>query len=846
MRDIESKANTVQIEKKERQKDFELYKANSLKLKEEIANYSVKVKELKDILAWEEEALFSWEEELAKEDRTRSMLTELTLQDEEKFNDLDMRRQMLEFDYGQQKMTEERDINILQNMETQLGQFGKLFREVTHEQNKLLHQWHDMNNTLKGRSHLVKNCYAVVDKIRTMAREKYFELHEKRKLLLTLQKDNAKHEVDIEKFKASLLKGKNVTELLDKTIAELTGKTNTLQRYILDSSSKVNLQKAQNTELQNSVKALEQKINNLVHSNLELQIKLDTLNVDSLTIEQQTKNTEDIYEMGEKVLIEESKEFDRLQILIYKLRQDLSGLKNKLLVQNQQLNCIRQEKREVEKQIKTLQNEYNEYEDNLFSKELALEVLSEKYTQLVGEALCDELDDKLRDEGIKIEKDISDFKNEIGNYKFQIRILKKDLVELTAIINEGKKELDTLVEQGTNLKLVLTCGKKVVNDVTEEYNGKLIDLNVVKMQASLAKENNQKLQNELCMLEKQRIILDTGMQERNCEIKSQKDEMLMKKKGLLDERSVLKKNIEQVNLRIKQIQKRFEITMDLLGKDDCGERQSVSYFKIKLAQEKHQLQEMGDDLEAKINKTEKEIQAMENTLRVVSLTNENYKTNLETVDLDGPEMQEYYNLEAKCHEVNQQCKANTSDMNNIKVEIKKLQSGIQMYQNCIMEMQEEWKTREGQVEVLTKDLAKKQLKLARASKIMKRLMTEVKATKEPISLKKMALRDIELRLEQERNKSVLQQLAEFVKNYYDAAPIAERLLSDRSIILPEITVDKISDRAETRSKASDVSEISICSISPSIMVLDPTILLPEEFRPEYKERKVPKINFDCK
>jgi len=55
-------------------------------------------------------------------------------------------------------------------------------------------------------------------------------------------------------------------------------------------------------------------------------------------------------------------------------------------------------------------------------------------------------------------------------------------------------------------------------------------------------------------------------------------------------------------------------------------------FLFQNAQEKYELQQEGDELDARIRKTEKEIQAMENTLKLINATNENYKRNLFAVD----------------------------------------------------------------------------------------------------------------------------------------------------------------------------------------------------------------------
>lgn len=58
----------------------------------------------------------------------------------------------------------------------------------------------------------------------------------------------------------------------------------------------------------------------------------------------------------------------------------------------------------------------------------------------------------------------------------------------------------------------------------------------------------------------------------------------------------------------------------------------MSIYWFQSAQEKYELQQQGDELDAKIRTAEKEIQAMENTLKVINAANDKYKKNLSAVD----------------------------------------------------------------------------------------------------------------------------------------------------------------------------------------------------------------------
>lgn len=110
---------------------------------------------------------------------------------------------------------------------------------------------------------------------------------------------------------------------------------------------------------------------------------------------------------------------------------------------------------------------------------------------------------------------------------------------------------------------------------------------------------------------------------------------MAKKRNLSEDKSRLKCDIGERRIKLDQFRKKYDITLSSLGKDDDGQTYTVTHFKIKNAQEKYFLQKQGDELEAKIKKAEQEIIAMENTLKVVNLTNAAFKQSLSAVEDDG-------------------------------------------------------------------------------------------------------------------------------------------------------------------------------------------------------------------
>lgn len=108
--------------------------------------------------------------------------------------------------------------------------------------------------------------------------------------------------------------------------------------------------------------------------------------------------------------------------------------------------------------------------------------------------------------------------------------------------------------------------------------------------------------------------------------------MAAQRKNLEEARGRLNADINLRKIRIEQFQKKHHIALMSLGKDDDGQPLSITHFKIKNAQEKYMLQQEGDELDNKIKRAEKEIVAMENTLKIINFTNVTYKKSLSGID----------------------------------------------------------------------------------------------------------------------------------------------------------------------------------------------------------------------
>lgn len=131
---------------------------------------------------------------------------------------------------------------------------------------------------------------------------------------------------------------------------------------------------------------------------------------------------------------------------------------------------------------------------------------------------------------------------------------------------------------------------------------------------------------------------------RKSELAKVNEQIHAEKKKLLEEKSSLKRKLDTLVQYIEQRRNKYQILMATLGtevdsdvlsignKDDDESSFVISKHRIKMTQEKLELQETGDKLDERVQKLETEIRAMESTLHVLNASNNCYKSSLSSVN----------------------------------------------------------------------------------------------------------------------------------------------------------------------------------------------------------------------
>lgn len=313
---------------------------------------------------------------------------------------------------------------------------------------------------------------------------------------------------------------------------------------------------------------------------------------------------------------------------------------------------------------------------------------------------------------------------------------------------------------------------------------KLVEQNLLKIKITQLEKLMAKQADKAFSLEKHKMELEAAMNDRLIDIKAQMNILQMRRKCLMEERNQMKADIVERLVKIEQLKKRYACAMDLLGRNEDGTTVTAVQIKIQMAQEKFMLLNEGNQLNDRIAKAEREVKYMENALRLMNFSNDEYRKVFETIHENSPEMKRMYDLQNQYGTIMSEIKALK---NNLLI----LYDSLELLENQRQELDKEFddvqRKRLDNNDVLLKihkELLDQDTKKERADREMRSSFKTAKRRIKDQDFMLLYEKNIELKETDDRNNSALQQLAELTDNFPEMASTITKYFIERGLSLP--------------------------------------------------------------
>lgn len=206
---------------------------------------------------------------------------------------------------------------------------------------------------------------------------------------------------------------------------------------------------------------------------------------------------------------------------------------------------------------------------------------------------------------------------------------------LKPMLSDNQTEHTELMNKLRNSQSECESGLRSITTNREKLHERLVEHSLLKMRVHQMADMYNKQMEKFYDLEQHKFQLQLAVDERLVDLKCQMNLLSTKRKHLRAERDQLKVDINERRQKIEALKARFELTNELLGKNEDGTAVTAIQLKMETAQEKAILLERGSKLNEQVLNAEADIKALENTLIMLNFSNDKYKRKMGQVIDNG-------------------------------------------------------------------------------------------------------------------------------------------------------------------------------------------------------------------
>lgn len=576
--------------------------------------------------------LVEWTEAMEDGNKGYQLIEKYYLDDQQKARELNTKRQLLQAEIDKRRKQVVLLYDEQMTLEKNLERTACLYRAAHVERRQMVETWKSAVNQMTQREHDIQRSEAECAELAQKAHQTSLTYKDQDNQLTEVIENNRQVEIGIEALNEETSTLKNQIQILtDESILkdrEIDG----LRRELENLSNRVHLQRMENRSLMKKRDEKIQEIENFESVMAKVEARLNSIQNKALNADQRLHILEEMMEAEETALRNLDKEQEKVNEMLYRAQRQVIELQDEekvLTVQNDALTsnlaAIKRSQQQVHHELKR----QTEIHYNLSFKYLEAE---RRYAELKGLADDPEVEANNLQRLADLEQEYEKLHRLINTTEAQNKKLNYNMNNLVVQYNADEKELDMVRFKIKEAQVYCEGTVKRLRQNRYENSELIVDLNMVKMRCNDLEVGIGGCEQGTYDLEQHRLAFRRAIKDRTVELRSQEDVLLLKKKHLNEELSTLRADIGERKKQIEVTKARFELTAKLLGKNEDGSIMTSTQLKVMSAQERQILADEGDALNKKVLTAEKEVVALENTLRQFDVSNSNYRKTFTSVD----------------------------------------------------------------------------------------------------------------------------------------------------------------------------------------------------------------------
>ncbi|XP_017930483.1 coiled-coil domain-containing protein 39 [Manacus vitellinus] len=784
-----------------------------------------KLEDLKEQMNCDEEVLESWLKELNRTDNDALAIQKYAQQDEGKLGALTFQVEKLTIQANQKRRALDNELTETLTAQMELDRAAEDCRRVHQERQEVIRQWENAIQQMQKRDQQIDHCALLIAEIKQEIRKKEIVLKEKTAFLVNETLNNMEYEKKISSAerKANRLRIEYQTQEANRV--RLQDELEALKSTVDRTASDLESLRIQVTNLKKEIQKKQARLNFIIEGNINLSDKLKLVTEETLSSEEKALRMEEILKAEEKAVEEKENEMRQLKELLFKKNQELKVQKDKEKVALSEIGGAQKSLRNLQCRLRRLDAELFKQQELIYNQDFYIQRIQRRLSRLEGEVNSDEKE-ILEAKVAELKKTLEEKKNVYDVLQAQYRKLQNDVQFVRRTIHKTGEETSALVVKIDELNLYNERSIQDLKKAKALKQDMMVDNNLLKLELKRLKDTLCNKTEKVLSMEKQRLELNKAIAERTEEIKIHKAMLDSQIRLVEQERQRRSAEFQECLSKIDKLRRRYEIFTLAMMPPEGEEQKSQAYYVIKAAQEKQALQQEGDDLEAKICKAEKEIVALENTLRVLNSCNSNFRNSFKEVTETSEEREERLKLEEEKRVADETYQCKRRQIKELQENLQSMEQYLDVAEKQKALFQEQKEEKQDLILQLNKDIEEQKPKLERVIKQCSRLSREIQSLRQN-GTKTEEERDIDLRELKSFNRTVNQVIADVLETNPGLTASFQMYFSQSNLELPTASADGSQSSQSTRHTTRSFRRTSsVSSQASSLKVVELTLPLP--------------------
>ncbi|XP_074657844.1 coiled-coil domain-containing protein 39-like [Tubulanus polymorphus] len=785
-----------------------------------------RLEELKSQMNWDQQALEAWLEESARKDEDAMTIQKYARQDEGKIKELVLRMSHLTDEAYKKRHLLDRETTDTLTTQLELDKTAEEFRKAHADRQNLIQQWENTIDQMQRRDKEMDMLASQLARVKAEVRNRDEAIKEKQQFLDNEIENNKEMEKKISVSERQAGRVRLDWQDAEKSRTAFQDELDALRRTVDRTAIDLETTRSTVSQLRKDVQEKHDKLRVAQDMRQKLIERLKAANESELTAEERAAAVEALLSQEEQRQTEIDGQLKYLHDLQFRKTQELHGELVKERNDEAEIQGSRAAIRNLNSKINKLDHDSLKQQEIIYNQDFSIQQLERRINRMQGE--------RSNEEKLLLEARLKELTEELEEKNSTHSLINLQLKRLQDDIRRVKRDLETSGAEKSNLTskieelhLYNDSSQRELQRLISSKQDLMVDDNILKLELKRLRDTLYSKADDVMSLEKRKLQLETAMNERKHEIGIHKDMLSAQIKGADTERQQISSELHERISKIDKLRKRYEILMVSMAPPEGEEEQTQAYYVIKAAQEKEELQREGDDLDAKIRKAEKEIRALENTLRLMNSRNEQYRKSFNKVTDTSEEMEDKQQVEEQLRAVMDKYKYKRRQIRELQEDLGTMSNTLDNLvrdENVYSEMIDEKKNR---ILQLNKEIDEQKTKLDRVSKVNTKYARDLRSAKKSKG-ETPEERDFNIRELRDFNKNVMKQIGEIISDNPDIAQTATMYFTQANLPPPPVTGGVYS----ARSSASR-STMSARSQTSSIVGKSPSAATPVNIAPEF-------------